>query len=252
MEIALIGTQEPSTRASQGKRLMEKVLQKRTKIVATVGPASSSPEIMRSLILAGANVFRLNFSHGKPDEHAKVIKQARDISHELGVHVGVLQDLPGPKVRTGTLAGDAPFVLLERGEPFELTTDEVQGTAERVRCSYANLPREVAVGHRIYLQDGAITLRITGKTKTAVQTTVEFGGELRSKQGINYPDGTLDVPAVTVEVSGGQVRSIEWVELEPLLIVSVKHPQTDAREVEHPRLDIAVAVEIDAHHRCWT
>jgi len=197
MEIALIGTQEPSTRAAQGKRLMEKVLQKRTKIVATVGPASSSPEIMRSLILAGANVFRLNFSHGKPEEHAKVIQQARDISRELGVHTGVLQDLPGPKVRTGTLAGDAPFVLLERGKAFELTTDDVQGTAEQVSCSYANLPRDVAVGHRIYLQDGAITLRITGKTKTAVQTTVEFGGELRSKQGINYPDGTLDIPAVT-------------------------------------------------------
>src|SRR5665213_3616914 len=105
---------------------MEKVLQKRTKIVATVGPASSSPEVMRSLILAGANVFRLNFSHGKPEEHAKVIQQARDISRELGVHTGVLQDLPGPKVRTGMLAGDAPFVLLERGKPFELTTDDVQ------------------------------------------------------------------------------------------------------------------------------
>ena len=176
---------------------MEKVLQKRTKIVATVGPASSSPEVMRSLIIAGANVFRLNFSHGKPEEHAQVIKQAREISHELGVHTGILQDLPGPKVRTGTLADNAPFVLLERGKPFELTTEDVQGTNERISCSYANLPRDVAVGHRIYLQDGAIALRIVGKTKTAVQTTVEFGGELRSKQGINYPDGTLDIPAVT-------------------------------------------------------
>src|SRR5665213_333308 len=106
---------------------MEKVLQKRTKIVATVGPASSSPEVMRSLIIAGANVFRLNFSHGKPEEHAQVIKQAREISHELGVHTGILQDLPGPKVRTGTLADNAPFVLLERGKSFELTTEDVQG-----------------------------------------------------------------------------------------------------------------------------
>jgi len=176
---------------------MEKVLQKRTKIVATIGPASRDPEIMRSLFCSGTNVIRLNFSHGKPEEHAAVIADARRISRDLGVHTGILQDLPGPKIRTGTLAGDPPFVLLERGKPFELTIDDAAGDATRVSCSYKDLPRDVSVGHRIYLQDGAITLRITGKTATTVETTIEFGGELRSKQGINYPDGTLDIPAVT-------------------------------------------------------
>jgi pyruvate kinase len=88
-------------------------------------------------------------------------------------------------------------VHLEKGRPFVLTIDDVPGTSERVSSSYKNLPDDVAVGKRIYLQDGAITLRITGKTATEVQTKVEFGGELRSKQGINYPDGSLNVSAVT-------------------------------------------------------
>lgn len=176
---------------------MEKVIQKRTKIVATIGPASNDPKVMRALFLSGANVLRLNFSHGAPEEHAAVIRNAREISDELGIHTAVLQDLPGPKVRSGPLADGAQFVLLEAGKPFVLTTEDCEGTAERVSCSYKNLPNDVAADKRIYLQDGAITLRITGKTATDVQTTVEFGGELRAKQGINYPDGTLNVEAVT-------------------------------------------------------
>jgi pyruvate kinase len=176
---------------------MEKALHKRTKIVATIGPASSDPAIMRSLFLSGANVLRLNFSHGTPDEHAAVIRNAREISRELDIQTAILQDLPGPKVRSGTLAGDVASVRLERGQPFTLTTEDVEGDATRVSCSYKDLPKDVEVGKRIYLQDGAITLRITGKTKTDVQTKVEFGGDLRSKQGINYPDGTLQIAAVT-------------------------------------------------------
>jgi pyruvate kinase len=176
---------------------MEKMIHKRTKIVATIGPASRDPAIMRSLLVAGANVLRLNFSHGSPEEHAEVIANARSISAELDIHTAVLQDLPGPKVRSGSLADGLSFVHLENGQAFVLTTNEVPGTAERVSCSYKDLPHDVAVGKRIYLQDGAITLRITGKSATEVQTKVEFGGDLRSNQGINYPDGSLNIAAVT-------------------------------------------------------
>lgn len=176
---------------------MEKVLQKRTKIVATVGPASREPAMMRSLFISGANVLRLNFSHGTPQEHAEVIANARKISHELGIHTAILQDLPGPKVRTGKLADGLESVVLERGNRFVLTTDEVPGTAERVSVQYKDLPHDVSVGNRIYLQDGQITLRITSKTTTDIETTVEFGGELRSQQGINYPDGSLNINSVT-------------------------------------------------------
>ena len=185
------------TSTRKGLPIMEHVLHKRTKIVATIGPASRDPAIMRSLFVAGANVIRLNFSHGTPAEHAEVIANARRIAEELDIHIAVLQDLPGPKVRTGKLREDLPTVRLERGTRFVLTTDDVLGDETRIGVQYKDLPADVAVGNRIYLQDGQITLRILGKTATEIETTVEFGGDLRSQQGINYPDGSLNIPSVT-------------------------------------------------------
>jgi pyruvate kinase len=176
---------------------METVLQKRTKIVATVGPASRDPAILRSLFICGANVLRLNFSHGTPEEHARVIVDARKISEALGVHTAVLQDLPGPKVRTGPLADGVSSVRLERGARFVLTTQDVPGTQARVSTTYRDLPADIAIGNHIYLQDGRIALLIVAKSATEIETTVEFGGELRSAQGINYSDGSLNIPSVT-------------------------------------------------------
>lgn len=176
---------------------MQGVLHKRTKIVATIGPASQDAVVMRSLLQSGANVFRLNFSHGTPQEHGTTIKNARTISRELGVFAALLQDLPGPKIRTGTLSGGMSSVHLERDQIFTLTTKSEPGSAERVSVSYPGLPMDVAVGKRIYLQDGAITLHITDKSETDIVTTVEFGGDLRATQGINYPDGSLNLRAPT-------------------------------------------------------
>jgi pyruvate kinase len=176
---------------------METILQKRTKIVATIGPASRDPAIMRSLFICGANVLRLNFSHGTPDEHAEVIRSARAISKELGIHTALLQDLPGPKVRTGPFADGIASIRLDRGAPFAITTQDVPGTQERASTSYRDLPADVSVGHRLFLQDGQITLRITGTTATDIETTVEFGGTLRAQQGISYPDGSLNITSVT-------------------------------------------------------
>ncbi len=176
---------------------MEPVLQKRTKIVATVGPASSDPAILRSLFLSGTNVLRLNFSHGNPEDHAAVIDSARSISSELRIHTAILQDLPGPKVRTGPLADGKSFVRLERGARFVITGDRVAGTPERVATTYRDLAADVAIGKRLYLQDGQIILLIVGKTATDIETTVEFGGDLRGSQGINYSDGSLNIPSVT-------------------------------------------------------
>ncbi|MGH8163973.1 MAG: pyruvate kinase, partial [Rhodanobacteraceae bacterium] len=172
-------------------------IQKRTKIVATIGPASRDPEIVRSLVVSGANVFRLNFSHGTPEDHGLVIDSIRGVASELGTHIAILQDLPGPKVRTGKLGDGLESVKLERGAPFRLTTHDVPGDATCVSCSYRDLPADVAVGNRLYLADGAITLRILEKSATDVTTTVEVGGDLRPTQGINYPDGTLNLAAVS-------------------------------------------------------
>ena len=111
---------------------------KRTKIVATIGPASRDPAMMRELFLSGVNVVRLNFSHGTHDEHRAVIEDVRRVSAELGIHVAVLQDLPGPKVRTGPLAAGLSSVILREGQKFTLTTAQVDGTEDRVAVSYLN------------------------------------------------------------------------------------------------------------------
>jgi pyruvate kinase len=176
---------------------MEAILQKRTKIVATVGPASCDRAILRSLFISGANVLRLNFSHGTPEEHAQVLRDARELSDELGIHTAVLQDLPGPKVRTGPLADGAGSVRLERGARFVITTEPVGGSQERVSTSYRDLPSDVSIGKRLYLQDGQIALLIVDKSATEIETAVEFGGELRPSQGINYSDGSLNITSVT-------------------------------------------------------
>ncbi len=176
---------------------MEQILEKRTKIVATVGPASEDPAILRSLFISGANVLRLNFSHGTPEEHGRVIASARKISAELGIQTAILQDLPGPKVRTGLLADSVPSVRLERGARFVISSEPVAGTAERVSTTYRDLPADVAIGKRLYLQDGQIALLVVGKNATEIETTVEFGGNLRSGAGINYPDGSLNIASVT-------------------------------------------------------
>lgn len=194
---------------------METIPHKRTKIVATVGPASSDPAILRSLFLSGANVVRLNFSHGTNESHGKVIDDVRKISQDLGIHTAVLQDLPGPKVRTGKLQDGVELVRLERGKPLTLTTDDVAGTAQSISVSYKDLPVDVEVGNRLYLADGAIALRIVGKTPTTIDTMVEVGGDLRPTQGINYPDGSLNISAVTERdfqfLEFGLKKGVDWV-----------------------------------------
>lgn len=188
---------------------------KRTKIVATVGPATRDPKILRSLIVAGANVIRLNFSHGTHEEHAAVIRDVRAVAADLETHVAILQDLPGPKVRTGSYAEGVGSVVLSVGESFTLTTEPCIGTCARVFASYPNLPQDVEVGKTLYLADGAITLRIVEKTLTDVVTRVEVGGELRAKQGINYPDGTLNIDSPTdrdfEHLAFGIEQDVDWV-----------------------------------------
>ncbi|HEY1867650.1 MAG TPA: pyruvate kinase, partial [Candidatus Cybelea sp.] len=197
--------------------VMEPILQKRTKIVATVGPASRDPAILRSLFVSGANVLRLNFSHGEPEEHGRVVESARAISAELGIHTAILQDLPGPKVRTGPLADGVTSVRLDRGARFVITSEPVAGTAERVGSNYRDLPSDVAIGKRLYLQDGQIALLVVAKSATEIDTTVEFGGQLRASVGINYPDGSLNIPSVTERdfkfLEFGLERGIDYVAL---------------------------------------
>ena len=167
-----------------------------TKIVATVGPASRSPELLERLIRAGVNVFRLNFSHGSQDEHLAVVRSAREISARLQYPLALLQDLSGPKIRTGKVKND--LVELVKGAKLAITTDlSVEGNAELISTTYAALPQDVKAGDQILLDDGNLELRVLGVSGQRVECEVVDGGPLKSHKGMNLPGVLLSTPAIT-------------------------------------------------------
>ncbi len=166
---------------------------RRTKIVATIGPATRSVEKMRELIGAGADVFRLNFSHGTADEHAENIEWAREASKLAGREIGLLGDLPGPKLRLGDIPGGA--VELEQDSQLDLTVDGRQGGDGEVPVAWAGLPGAVSEGDRVYLADGRIRLRVMESGDGAVHCEVEAGGRVASHQGLNLPGAEVDLPS---------------------------------------------------------
>ncbi|RMD81774.1 MAG: pyruvate kinase, partial [Chloroflexi bacterium] len=169
---------------------------RRTKIVATLGPATSTPERIAGLIRAGMNVARLNFSHGTHAEHAARIAMVRRAAAEAGRHVAILQDLQGPKIRTGPLVNGQPVELVA-GQRFVITTEPVIGDAQRVSTTYRALPLDVRPRDRILLSDGLIELVVINHTDTDIETEVVHGGKLREHQGINLPGVRVSAPAAT-------------------------------------------------------
>ncbi len=169
---------------------------RRTKIVGTLGPASDSEERIQALIEAGLDVARLNFSHGTHAEHAARIERIRNVSRRLGKPIAILQDLQGPKIRTGSLVEGIPVLLVADGS-FTITTQEIEGTAARVSTTYLQLPQDVEPGERILLSDGLIELRVTEVQPTEVITKVIHGGTLREHQGINVPGSAMSTDAIT-------------------------------------------------------
>jgi len=167
----------------------------RTKIVATLGPATDSATRIRELMEAGVDVFRLNFSHGSHDEHARRAARIRRIARGLSANVCILQDLQGPKIRTGRLKDGQP-ALLAPGTRLTITTRAVVGDATRVSTSYRALPRDVRVGDRILLDDGLLELRVVGRTRESVRCEVVVGGPLGEHKGINLPGVLVSAPAL--------------------------------------------------------
>jgi pyruvate kinase len=167
----------------------------RSKIVATIGPASRDPRVLEQLLRAGVDVVRLNFSHGEPAEHLAVAQAAREIAQTTGCPLAVLQDLSGPKIRTGRVAQP---VELRAGETVVVTTDQsVEGGPGRLSTSYEALPRDVKPGDRILLDDGRVELRVTATRGREVETTVVHGGRLGSHKGMNLPGVDLSAPALS-------------------------------------------------------
>ncbi len=169
---------------------------RRTKIVATLGPASSDPATLDQLIAAGVDVFRLNFSHGTHDSHAAIFRSVREASARAGRHIAVLQDLSGPKIRTGALNGGAPLAL-KSGDELRIGAGDKAGGPGRVFTAYAELIDAVGEGARLLLDDGKIELRVTGKSGGELVTTVVNGGTLGEHKGINAPGVKLPASAIT-------------------------------------------------------
>jgi pyruvate kinase len=158
---------------------------RRTKIVCTLGPASDSPPMIEALIRAGLNVARINTSHGTPESHAQMIAGVRAVAKKMGVHVPVLLDLTGPKMRIGSIhTGSA---MLRAGDPFTLTLRDVPGDWKAVSINYPPLVTDVSPGDRILMGDGEIELRVCSTTDSDVACEVVVGGELKSNKGVNAP-----------------------------------------------------------------
>ncbi|MEY4746349.1 MAG: Pyruvate kinase 2 [Cyanobacteriota bacterium] len=204
-------------------------LMRRTKIVATIGPATESAERLRELVAAGATTFRLNFSHGDHSEHAARIATIRQVSTELGIELGILQDLQGPKIRLGRFA-DGP-ITLAKGDQFTLTSRDVPCNQKIATVTYASLADEVVPGSRILLDDGRVEMVVDSvdKPEQTLFCSVTVGGVLSNNKGVNFPDVQLSIRALTekdrVDLAFGLKQGVDWVALS-----FVRNP-SDMREI---------------------
>ncbi|MDR3531941.1 MAG: pyruvate kinase [Rhodopila sp.] len=170
---------------------------RRTKIIATLGPASSTLETMTRLFQAGADVFRLNFSHGTHEDHAARFAMIRELEEKFDRPIGVLADVQGPKLRVGRFAGGR--VHLQTGQQFRLDLNATPGNAQRVNLPHPEIIDAAAIGSSLLLDDGKLRLRVVHKRPDALETEVVVGGPLSDRKGVNVPDVVLPIPALTVK-----------------------------------------------------
>ena len=186
-----------------------------TKIVATLGPATATPERIREVFLAGADVFRLNFSHGTIEDHRARVDILRDLEEELGRPIAILMDLQGPKIRLGTFDGDK--VALKTGASFRLTLDKKPGDVKRAPLPHPAIFRAVRTGSTILIDDGKVRLRVKKHTDETIDTEVVVGGEVSNRKGVNLPDLLLPLSPLTnkdrKDLEAGLELGVDWVAL---------------------------------------
>jgi pyruvate kinase len=217
---------------------------RRTKIVATIGPASRDPETLVRLVEAGMDVARLNYSHGTLDEHAQTVQRVREAAERAGRPVAILQDLPGPKLRIGPLRDGV--VELAAGErlTFVCGEDETPGDADRMTISWAGLADAVEPESILYLADGSVRLRVTAVRgpEGEIDTEIEVGGAVASRQGLNIPGPIDELPAVPEEdlqlLAHGESIGVDMVALS-----FVRSPQDIESVREHTRLPLIAKIE---------
>lgn len=220
---------------------------KKTKIVATLGPASSSREIIKEMMLCGVNVFRINFSHADYKDVLERIHIIRELNVELGFHVGILADLQGPKLRVGNMA---PDTLVEDGQEVRFTTEKVEeGTADAIYMNYAQFPKDVSPGERILLDDGKLIFEVLDTDKkSSVTARVVQGGVLKSKKGVNLPNTKISLPALTEKDIKDALFAIEQ-NVDWIALSFVRHKQDveDLRALikKHAEYDIPIISKIE-------
>ena len=180
----------------------------KTKIVATIGPASNTRQQIKQLITSGMSVARINCSHGTQEEYKDVIQIIRELSQELNVSVGILLDLQGPKIRTGTMAEEEP-VMLETGANLQITTREIEGTKDIISTDYKKFSQEVKPDDRILLDDGLIELKAVSVDEDTVTCTIMNRGYLKGHKGINLPGVTVSLPSLTTKDKSDLFLGIE-------------------------------------------
>ena len=187
----------------------------KTKIVATMGPATASKEVLKQMIEAGVNICRINFSHGNYDEIKSIIQNIRTLNKELGSFVGILADLQGPKLRIGEVEDG---VVLEAGEKIKITTKKCKGSAQKIYITYPQFPEDVEVNDNVLIDDGKLMLKvITTNKKDEVEAAVIYGGKLTSKKGVNLPNTKISLPCLTKkdleDLQFALENNIEWIGL---------------------------------------
>lgn len=221
--------------------------QKRTKIVATLGPATGNDEVLRNMMKEGVDVFRVNFSHADYDTVKKTISTIRKISEELDIHVAILADLQGPKLRVGMMKEE---VVVQPGdEIFFCTGKEFEGTRERVYMNYNQFPQDVNPGERILLDDGKLIFEVLETNNNdEVKAMVIQGGPLRSKKGVNLPNTNISLPALTAKDKKDAIFAISQ-EVDWLALSFVRHAE-DLKELQalieaHSEYKIPIIAKIE-------
>ncbi|PKR81512.1 pyruvate kinase [Brumimicrobium salinarum] len=203
---------------------------KRTKIVATLGPASSSKDVLKQMMEEGMNVARINFSHGSYEDHEKVIKTIRELNDETGLNVAILADLQGPKIRTREMENNG--VDLVPGAAVEIVTDEdVVGTSKKFSINYPQLAQDINAGERIRLDDGKLELEVKETDGKTIKAVVNHGGVLSSNKGVNLPNTVISLPSLTEkdreDLAFAMEHNVDWIGLSFVRsardIIELKH-----------------------------
>lgn len=220
---------------------------RRTKIVCTIGPASSDPTVMEEMIRAGMDVARLNFSHGDHRGHKEKITRLKRASKKVERSVAILQDLGGGKVRVGEIEGGTTY--LESGATVTLTTEQIRGNTQRISVNYPGLTRDVREGETILLADGTVELKVTAVASPDVTCLVVMGGEISSHKGVNMPSGELRAKALTDKDKEDLLFGVgQGVDLIALSYVRGREDIMEVKEVLHSQgADIPIIAKIERH-----